>query len=274
MRYIKVAVEIGNTPEFLAEIVIAHLSSIGYESFEEASDSLYAYIPESFYDLRALDNVLCGYLLPYKVERIEPKNWNAIWESTYAPVSINKELLVKSDFHKTKAAYNFTITINPEMAFGTGHHKTTVLMLKAILSASSFKNKKLLDLGCGTGVLSILAAKMNASKIVAMDIDEIACETCKKNLIKNGIKTFHVQQGRIGDLDKRTKYDYIFANINTNVLVGESADIVQRLAKNGKLFLSGFLEKDMKVLVKNFEDAGLKLERELTDKAWKACIFS
>jgi len=240
-------------------IIVAELADLDFESFMEHSDGVEAYIQKDvFHDVRFVQVIerlsqSLG-ILSYEVTEIPHQNWNAQWESDYAMVQVGAECVVYAPFHQIDvSAYRYPILISPKMSFGTGHHQTTELMLQAMLNRNLI-GKAVLDMGCGTAVLAILAAKMGASGILAIDIEAIAAENSVENAALNNVN-IDVQKGDasiIGD----AKFDLILANINRNILLADMKVYANALTKGGSLFLSGFFESDIPEL----QEAAAKLD--------------
>jgi ribosomal protein L11 methyltransferase len=233
------------------EVLVALLSEIDFESFQEIDSKLMAYIQKDLFQKEALDEILNDLknrpdlILSNQINFIEQQNWNAVWESQFEPVFIDNQLQILAPFHDLNEFKGQTIIIEPKMSFGTGHHQTTFLMCKEMFELN-FENTKVLDMGSGTGVLAILAEKLGASEIHAFDIEPWSVENCEDNSIKNQcirIKSF------LGDIDKvNGSFDYILANINKNVLKNQMKHYAEMLRASGILLLSGFFQSDTEEL--------------------------
>lgn len=233
------------------EVLVALLSEIDFESFQEIDSKLMAYIQKDLFRKETLDEVLNDLknqpdlTLSTQINFIEQQNWNAVWESQFEPVFVDDHLQILAPFHDSKEFKGQTIIIEPKMSFGTGHHQTTFLMCKEMFELD-FENVKVLDMGSGTGVLAILAEKLGASEIHAFDIEPWSVENCEDNSVKNQcnrIKSF------LGDIDKvEGSFDYILANINKNVLKNHMKNYAEMLRANGTLLLSGFFQSDIEEL--------------------------
>ena len=258
------------------EILIAELNEIGFESFSETNEELKAYIQSNLFEIDRIKNLQINSTLnctiEYSWQVIKSQNWNAIWESNFEPISIENECFVRAPFHKKHNQYKYDIIIEPKMSFGTGHHETTSLMLKAMLSMD-FKDKSVLDMGCGTGVLAILASFRNAKKVVAIDIDEWAFENTIENIARNDRKNIEVIKGD-AHLLKNKKFDIILANINRNILLRDIAIYAKSLDKNGILLLSGIYESDLDVIKKETETCNLKFEKYESKNNWVTAKFT
>ncbi len=242
MDYIRYSIQ--SSPE-TAEIMTAFLGELPFDTFEETEIGLDAYIPLKEDTSEIEEHLLrLNALFPFKYskETIKHQNWNQIWESNFQPVVLEGFCAVRADFHAPFENVEHEIIINPRMAFGTGHHATTYMVME-FMKEIDFKNKKVFDYGCGTGILAILAAKMGCNNIDAVDIEEPAYVNSIENAEYNGtpeIKFFH---GTLEAVPVRT-YDIILANINRNVILDSLPSLHQRLNPGGILFTSGFLAQD------------------------------
>jgi len=259
----------------ITEILIAELNEIGFESYNETNDGLKAYIQNDLFEIETIKNLqinsTINCTIEYSWQVIKSQNWNAIWESNFEPISIENECFVRAPFHDKQKQYKYDIIIEPKMSFGTGHHETTSLMLKAMLSID-FTNKFVLDMGCGTGVLAILASFKNAKKVIAIDIDEWAYENTIENITRNGCKNIVVKKGD-AHLLKNKKFDIILANINRNILLEDISIYAESLNQTGMLLLSGIYEKDLDVIKKEAETRNLKFEKYESKNNWVTANF-
>src|SRR5690554_1066574 len=224
MHYIQVQFHSLPSTETITDILSAQLADIGFETFVMQEDVLEAYVPASLFTAEKIDALLSGF--PMKAEIswnynvMEDKNWNEVWEKNYfEPIVIGDQCCIHSSFHPIEGTYDYRILIDPKMAFGTGHHQTTGLILKEILSMD-LTHKSVLDMGCGTAVLAILAAMKGASPITAIDIDEWAYNNALENVQMNGADNIRVLMGGAEVLGEET-FDVIFANINRNILLND-----------------------------------------------------
>ncbi len=250
------------------EILVAELGSLGFESFEETSQGLTAYIPKSDWHINILHEVQIlnsgDFIILYDQEEIEPVNWNKEWESNFEPIDIEQRVSIRAPFH-TKGNLDFNIVIEPKMSFGTGHHETTHLMVQHLLQLS-LKDKTVLDMGCGTGVLAILAEMLGAKSLDAIDIDPWCYENSMENVAINQCNNIHVYQGDAAIIHH--KYDVIIANINRNILLQDLKVYAQALHNKGTLLLSGFYQKDIPIIDKEASKYGLKLDLILERNNW------
>ena len=274
MDYIEVKFKID--PESpLLEILIASLSQIGYESFMESDDALQAYIPLNLFeeseiqDLKVLKQSRNKISFTHNI--IKDQNWNEVWESKYDPVLIKNLVYIRAPFHKTRNNTKFEIIIDPKMSFGTAHHETTSLMIEMMLD-EQMSGKSVMDVGCGTGILAILAEMLGASGILAIDNDEWAYKNAWENITKNKCKSINVQLGDIGLL-KQEVFHYVLANINRNVLLDDMHIYASHLTEGGVLLISGFYSEDLKVIESSANTNRLRLDRKLIKNNWVAARF-
>jgi len=232
------------------EILIAELGEAGFESFIETEIGLSAYILKDDWEEAILENIQIltsdAFNISYTFKEIEQVNWNSAWEKNFNPIIIDKKVSIRALFHEKPNNIAYDIVIEPKMSFGTGHHQTTNLMVQHILDLD-VKDKKILDMGCGTGILAILAEMKGATNIEAIDIDEWCYENAVENTVRNLCKNIKVFQGEVSLL-KDKKYEIIIANINRNILLQDIKKYAQCLDKNGVLLLSGFYTEDMPII--------------------------
>lgn len=243
----------------LSEILVAELACYPFDSFATEPDILKAYIPQEkmadCYDY--VEQLLSHYgVEEHRYIVIESQNWNALWESNFPPVEVDNTVAIRAPFHEPYPTFRFDIVITPKMSFGTGHHATTYLMSRAV-AARDFTGKRVLDMGCGTGVLAIIAAKCNAESVDAVDIDEWAYENCTENCGVNGVaERVAVYLGDVSTI-RGKRYDAILANINRNILLGDMPHYVESLNDGGELIMSGILEGDIPTIRMRAEELGL-----------------
>lgn len=279
MEYIEVQIEITPFSDQSAEIVTAEIESLGFDSFVVEEPFLKAYIPRQTFVEQHLKAVLSifikgDFVVKYSLNLIKEQNWNEVWESNFDPIIIDGKCTIKASFHKGLKRTKYNITIDPKMAFGTGHHQTTSLMVKGLLDAhaldkSFIKDKQVLDMGSGTGILAILVAKMGALNMVhAIDIDHIAVWSSLENAYRN--KVAKKIKAICGDavLIQAGKYDLILANINRNILLEDMSTYSRGLRPNGDLFLSGFYEEDIPILLTEARKHNLEYVSSMTMEKW------
>ena len=257
-----------------AELISAALLSFNAIGVEEQQHTLIGYFNTDEVTIQQLNNFLTqlqsAHKFTYQIQFQQARNWNKEWEANYQPILIGDFCYVRASFHPAVENVQHTILVNPRMAFGTGHHETTFLMMKAI-EQLNITGKKILDLGCGTGILSILCEKVDAEDILSVDIDPIAIDNLKDNIRCNNSKKITSLEGTIHDV--KSKFDFIFANINRNVLLEEAEQIVQQLNQNSKLILSGFYEKDGAVIREKYEQNGLQWVASENKNGWLCVIY-
>ncbi len=251
MDYFEVQIQL-DPKEPWSDLLSVELAAIGFETFLETAKGMNAYIPAESFSKEMFDRQMKLYegSLSYSVHitRIKGENWNAVWEKNFEPISVREELLVRAPFHPSGGnKFRQEIVIEPKMSFGTGHHDTTWLMLSEMLGMS-FTGKEVLDLGCGTGILAILAMKMGAGKVIAIDIDDWSVENARENIVTNQVPGIIVEKGGEDRLAGRT-FHVILANINRNVLVSQMKLYSECLVNNGDLLLSGFFDTDADGLI-------------------------
>lgn len=242
------------------ELVIANLSEAGYEGFEEHKTELKAFIVETDFDASLLKELAFKYNLNYIIQTIPAQNWNAVWESNFQPVIVDDFVAVRADFHEPVANAEHEIIITPKMSFGTGHHATTIMMIQQ-MRGIDFKNKTVLDFGTGTGVLAILAEKLGAKEIVAIDIDDWSIENSKENSSRNNCS--HIQIIKAGSAALHRPFDIILANINKNIILDNLSVLAEQLMPGGTVLVSGLLKEDEADIL----NAGKMLMLTITAKA-------
>jgi len=260
-----------------AELLMAMLADADFESFTENEDgTLSAFIQSQFFtqqlSSRLSSEEFIEYLDSYKIERISDQNWNAVWESNFDPVLIDGRCLVRAPFHEPVPSIEFDIVIMPKMSFGTAHHETTKLMIQYMLNLQ-LTGKSLLDMGSGTAVLAILARMKGAGPVAAVDNDEWAFNNALENVQSNKLTGIEVLLGDSSLLPGR-KYDFIFANINRNILLNDIPAYSASLSPGGKLFISGFYSEDLSMLEAKANDSGLQVMSSRAENNWTAACFT
>jgi len=270
-----IAIEIACS-DGLREILMAELGEADYDSFLETDEGLEAYAERDQFDEQVLKEILSRYNLAndsYQIQTVEEKNWNVEWEKNFEPIVVNDQCLVRATFHQVAQTYPYEIVIDPKMAFGTGHHATTYLMLQWQLELDQ-QNKTVADAGCGTGVLAIMAKKRGASQITAFDNNEWAISNSQDNFALNDATDISLFLGTIQDINVEEKFDLILANINRNVLLDEMGFYAKRLSSDGNLLLSGFLEADKSLIEQRAQQAGLQPLGAKLHRGWVALRLS
>lgn len=255
MNYIEVKFQINPVIPY-RDVLTVYLADIDFESFVEEEDGLTAYIQKDAWDENRMALIIENWNVEncevnYHWKEIAQQNWNAQWESQFEPIEVSDDCRVCAPFHD-KTNVPFELIIEPKMSFGTGHHATTHLMLSEMLTMD-FTDKKVLDMGSGTGVLAILAEKKGASALDAIDIDEWAFENCNENALRNNCPKIQSIQGGAEMINQQ--YDIILANINRNILTRDGSIYWEHLVAGGHLLLSGFYEQDVPILMNAFPSA-------------------
>ncbi|MGN0003360.1 MAG: 50S ribosomal protein L11 methyltransferase [Sphingobacterium composti] len=276
MKYTAVNFVSADIQDWQKDLLIADLGDIGFDTFEDTEEGFSAYIPSSNLDLQALETLLLhqvvDYSLDYQVQDVKEENWNALWESNFNPIVVDDTCYVRATFHEAKPEYTYEIVIDPKMSFGTGHHQTTSMMLSYILE-NNFQSKNVLDMGCGTGILAILASKKGAKTVLAVDYDTICVDSVKENSELNNITNVKPLLGS-KEVIEGQKFDCILANINRNILLDQMSTYADNLDSNGELYISGFYEEeDLSILRKFCEELSFSfVSNKVLDK-WCAAKF-
>ncbi|MEH6747558.1 MAG: 50S ribosomal protein L11 methyltransferase [Maribacter arcticus] len=257
-----------------SDILIAELGEAGFESFVEEEDEVLAYIQKADWSLDILNDIQIltnkNFKIRYGYKEIEQENWNVTWEQNFQPIIVDDVCMIRAPFHEP-IGVEYDIVIEPKMSFGTGHHETTHMMLQHILKLN-VKDKTVLDMGSGTGVLAILTAMRGATKIDAIDIDNWCFLNAQENVIRNKTDFISVYEGDVALL-KDKKYDIIIANINRNILLEDLPEYVKSLNKNGILLLSGFYTEDLDMITQKCVELELKFEKNLERNNWVAAKY-
>lgn len=264
MKYYEIKFKTTPANEVVSDILSALAAEAGCESFEYTEDGMTAYVQQALFDEAVLKEQLEVFPIPdtqitYTVAEAEDKDWNEEWEKNYfQPIVIDNQCVIHSTFHKDIPAAKYDIIINPQMAFGTGHHETTSLMIGELINAE-LQDKKVLDMGCGTSILAIMAAKRGAKAITAIDIDDWCVENSKDNLQLNGIDNVNVFQGDANSLENMD-FDVIIANINRNILLNDMHHYVACMYPGSVIFMSGFYVQDIPSIQAEGERLGLTFQ--------------
>ena len=252
------------------EMLIAKLPDMGWVGMEEIESGLIAYADETLVDMKELLAFTKELGLNFTQNNIEERNWNALWESNFDPVIIPGKIHVRAHFHPQLEGFEHEILITPKMSFGTGHHATTRMMMKAMLDID-FNNKSVIDFGTGTGILAILAEKLDASFIEAIDNDSWSVTNVQENITANNCKNISIELGT--NLDGLGMADVLLANINKSVLLEHAASIRNHLNQNGRLLLSGLLAADYDDIMEKYAPIFGNTTAVLHDNGWIALIF-
>ena len=276
--YTKVKFAVTPNEEMATDVLAALLAEIGFESFVPEDEGMSAYVPQALYNEENIANVVAefpieGFEITYDCQFIEGEDWNAQWEKNYFhPIVLGKDCVIHSTFHTDVPKARYDILIDPKMAFGTGYHQTTCHMLRAIL-ASDMSGKSVLDMGCGTALLAILARKHGAEKVVAIDIDEFAYENAKENVALNGTPDIEVRLGGADAIKESDCFDYVIANINRNILLMDMVNYVRCMHSGSQIFISGFYTEDMEVLKEEAARHGLRYLDYAENDNWAMMKF-
>lgn len=277
--YSQVTVTVSPCSEDVTDVLAALLSERGYESFVPSDTGMVAYVPCQLFDKALLDEAIAEMPftdvdIRYEVEDIEGRDWNAEWEKHYfRPIVIDDLCVIHSSFHTDVPQARYDIVIDPKMAFGTGHHSTTCLMLRAILE-TDLKGRSVLDMGCGTALLAILARMRGADSVTAVDIDPFAYENALENIRLNEVSDIEVRLGGCEAFREGDSFDFVFANINRNILLADMACYAAHMAPGAKLFMSGFYTDDIDILLETARTCGLRFLCSAEDNRWAmvACV--
>jgi len=278
MNYFALSFRMQQWSDERSDILLAWLTELNYEGFRQEENLFEAFISVDLFDQQALDNLLSSdYLAEWKLEysltEVPQANWNAIWEKDYEPIIIGSDVSVLAPFHKDVQT-RYKLRIEPKMSFGTGHHETTRLMIKLMLE-NCFTGKKVLDMGCGTGVLGIFALMLGASHVTAVDIDEWAITNSKENFEANGfLSTSYILIQGDAKLLPPARYQIILANINRNILLADMREYTEHLEKGGLLFLSGILTDDKEIISRKAIELGLGFLSQQEENNWLSMLFS
>ena len=279
-EYIEVTMRITPFSEENAEILTAEISELPFESFATEGDTLKCYIQKELYDPQALKVVLSGldyaeFDVDFSANLMPAVNWNAVLESQFTPIVVDGKCTIKASFHEGLKKTRFNITIDPKMAFGTGPHQTTYMMCRALLqNEDAVRGKVVMDMGCGTAILAILAAKMKAAQVYGIDIDAIAAISAYDNARLNRVGTRIETYCGDASLLQRNTYDVFLANINRNILLQDIPTYAACIRKGGLLFVSGFYLEDMPMIVGMATSVGLNYVSHDTVDNWCCIKFS
>lgn len=280
MQYISVHVKCNFSESFMQDVLVSEMGDLGFESFVDEADGFVAYIQETAWDEEAFKTLIQDFpfagIISYEAAKCEDKDWNAEWEKNFQPVLIADKCVICPTWQLDALPESYkslmTILINPKMAFGTGQHQTTSLILETLLSMD-LKGKKVLDMGCGTAILAIMASKLGAKQLTAIDIDDWCTENAKENIALNEIENIEVMLG-----DARLlcgmHFDLVIANINRNILLMDMDKYVACLSKGGELIMSGFYAEDVPILEARAKDLKLQLMSQKSKDRWTVIRLS
>ena len=257
----------------IIDVFIQEIADLGFDAFQENLNILSSYIPSITYNekkLQELVNIYSDFIISFKSINHPYENWNKKWESSFQSILINQHCQVRASFHKPSNK-KYDIIINPEMSFGTGHHETTRLMAKDLFK-QDLKNKTILDFGSGTAILSILAEKLGAKEVDAVEIDENANINALKNLASNNCKVIQIINGDGVSIPNK-KYDYLLVNINRNTIFKEFTNFLKAMKKNSKVLFSGFFETDIDYIKDLSFKSGLKILYSNSENQWALLVM-
>ena len=274
--YMAVRLEISPCNENITDLLAAFLAEGDYDTFEPDSSGLTAYVRKDKFDSNFVENVISEFPITchisFSAEEIKGQDWNREWEQNYFhPILIDDKVVIRSSFHTDFPQAPIEIVVDPKMAFGTGHHATTAGMAHMLLE-EDLKGKSVIDMGTGTGILTILAKKLGAGDSIGIDIDEFAIENARENAALNNIDSRWI----VGDdkaLEALDSADIFLANINLNVITANLEKYIGRLLPGGKIFLSGFLNSDRESIIDKAISLGLQPVKEMSSNNWMTMVF-
>lgn len=268
MTYYQINIATNNLE--LQEILIALLADNGYESFEQTENSLQAYITETLWNEEALRNLIVNFSVTYTFQKVEQQNWNAIWESNFSPVWVENFVGIRASFHQPLQQVQHEIIITPKMSFGTGHHATTYSVIQ-LMQKIDFTNKKVFDFGTGTGILAIVAEKLGAKEILAVDNDDWCITNSEENIVANNCSKIKVQKSNNALVNDT--FNIVIANINRNIIEDNLHYLHKALQKNGEVILSGLLTTDEADIVEQCVSLGWQHIKTISNKGWIAILL-
>jgi ribosomal protein L11 methyltransferase len=263
MRYLQITIPVSDPSA--QEILIALLPDLGYEGFEQQESALQAFLPAELFNAAALEALLQPYKLSYSSATLEERNWNEEWEKSFEPVQVDHFCAVRAIFHPPIPGVTHELIVTPKMSFGTGHHATTFMMLQS-MQHIDFQHKHVVDFGTGTGVLAILAEKLGAASILAIDNDDWSIENARENISEN--TCFSISAEKMDKIPTDRSFDIILANINKHVLLGEMRSIGQQLTIGGVILMSGLLENDFEEIENEAQINNLSISERMTKGSW------
>lgn len=270
MNHIRIFFPVSTTDT--RDTLSALLSTLAITGIEETDEGLVTYIGEDGYDEAAIREIADQLRLSFQTETVEQKNWNEEWEKNFEPVIIDGFCSVRADFHLMPAGVLYDIVITPKMSFGTGHHATTALMM-TLMRDIAFESTQVYDFGTGTGILAILAEKLGASSVLAVDNDAWAYENAVENCSRNGTTKVTVAQATADDVAAGTQFDVILANINRHILLDYMQQMATLLKPGGTLLLSGILTEDTAIIKAAAQAAGFAFRQETSRNNWACQLY-
>ena len=278
MKYFEVTFTTEPCNEIVTDVISAMAGEIGFESFVEWEKGVQAYIQQSLFNEEALKGMVSDFPLPdtsitYTIQEAEDKDWNEEWEKNFfQPIVIGDRCCIHSTFHKDTPKTEYEILINPQMAFGTGHHETTSSIICELLDAD-LQGKSVLDMGCGTSILAILASMRGANPVTAIDIDDWCVNNSRDNIALNGITNITVELGDANLLEGRAPFDVIIANINRNILLADMPQYAACMHSGSELYMSGFYLEDIPAIREKAESLGMTFVHHREKNNWVAVKF-
>lgn len=263
MNYTQITIPVSDPA--IQEILVARMGDAGYEGFEQQESILEAFIPESLFNENMLKTMLADWNLEYSINQLASRNWNEEWEKNFDPVIVEGFCAVRANFHPPITGVQHELLITPKMSFGTGHHATTYMMMES-MQYLDFTGRRVLDFGTGTGVLAILAEKLGAANVLAIDYDDWSIENAKENVTANSCSKIDIVQ--MDTIPSGDNYDIILANINKNVILPAFAAIGQQLRKGGVILLSGLLVTDLEDIEKEVIRNNYSISGRMTKNNW------
>jgi ribosomal protein L11 methyltransferase len=247
------------------DVLVALLSDLGFEGFEQKEDALQAFLPERSFDAEALDTLLAPMNLAYTSAVLPERNWNEEWENNFQPVRVGDFCAVRAHFHAPITDVTHELVITPKMSFGTGHHATTYMMLQAMQNLD-FKMRTVLDFGTGTGVLAILAERLGASTVLAIDHDDWSIENATENIKENNCMV--ITPRKLDTIPENQRFDIILANINKHILLREMTNLGQQLDAGGVILMSGLLQEDFEDIENQALNNNLSVSARTANGSW------
>lgn len=278
MKYFEATFQVTPCSEVATDVLSALCGEIGFESFVECEGGIKGYIQQTLFDEKALNQMLDSFPLPetdicYTLNEPEDKDWNEEWEKNFfQPIVISDRCVIHSTFHKDYPKTEYDIVINPQMAFGTGHHETTSSIIGELLEAN-LTGKSVLDMGCGTSILAILASMRGAREVTAIDIDDWCVNNSRDNIALNHIANIRVELGDASSLAGREPFDVVIANINRNILLNDMGAYARCMHSGSELYMSGFYVEDIPAIRKKAESLGMEFDHFREKNRWTAVKF-
>ncbi|GAA4364998.1 50S ribosomal protein L11 methyltransferase [Hymenobacter saemangeumensis] len=273
MDFIELTVQ---APRELADILVAELAEVGFDTFEDNDEGFCAYTTEDVFNPDAVAEIMARYLglgeLNYSHRVITRQNWNAEWEKNFQPLVIADKVSVRAPFHPKPEGVEYDIVIMPRMSFGTGHHETTALMLENQLGVDH-QGKRVLDMGCGTGILAIMAEMLGAREVLAVDVEPWTVENARDNAAENSCRVIECRLGGVETLADEAPFDLILANINRNVLLEDMHEYARLLPAGCPILFSGFYEEDLDKITAEAQRQNLEYQRHTTLRSWVSALF-